>query len=351
MKRSLIFLLCYATAMNPASLLIISESGTYQIGTNLTYNSTSAADSIILINTSNVVLDLYNNVLTQGNPGTPMLAGIAVAPNVSNVKIKNGTINNITGSGLLVQSGDLGITIDSIATNSCTTGFNCQSASLVSVQNSASLFATTGNAFQVNASQFVNLNNIFAYSTSSDAILIQQGENCSVQNAIVTKGTGNGISITSKSDLITLDRIVTTSCQSNGINLSQSTNCLISNCNILNCAISGATAFNISNSNFLNVIGCKLLQNGTTNALTAINISGCNQSLFQDIMISSSINNNSLFGVFADLTNQIIFKNCNLISSYANGMVGFFLNSKNTTSTVFEDCSLANCVSFPSGLR
>lgn len=103
---SLVSAACYAPA------LTITASGLYELGEDITF-SPGASDSIILIQASDVTLDLGNRIIQQGD-ATAGVDGIIVAGGLTNVVIKNGTIRFVTGRGIAVGSGTSLLTIDTI---------------------------------------------------------------------------------------------------------------------------------------------------------------------------------------------------------------------------------------------
>ncbi len=118
MKLKLFFILILISYNIQAVFHTISTSGQYVYGEDVNFNPTTVNDSVILITTSSVLLDLNNHIITQGN----LIAGataITVADNLTNITIKNGTLASFTGTGIIVQSGCSEITIENILTVSC----------------------------------------------------------------------------------------------------------------------------------------------------------------------------------------------------------------------------------------
>jgi WD40 repeat protein len=175
----------YMTTYAPQ--LTINESGIYRLGTNITYNPLTINDDIILINSSNVTLDLAGFTLSQGNT-TAGLTGIEVAANVSNIYIMNGTISNLTGTALAIDGGCSRIFIENITT------FSCIAAG------------------------------IFLNGTASPII------NCGITHCDISNSF-TAINVVNVSDS-TIEHCFISSCSSRGISLSQCTNNVIKKCNI-----------------------------------------------------------------------------------------------------------------------
>ncbi len=115
----LIFLIVsYATPHLYAPYMTITQTGDYDISGDANYTPVGTNDTIVQISASNVSLNLGGHTLTQSNL-VAGLTGITVSPNLTNVSIKNGYIQNITGTGIGIGQGCARITIDNIATISC----------------------------------------------------------------------------------------------------------------------------------------------------------------------------------------------------------------------------------------
>lgn len=91
---------------NFCSVAVINSSGYYSIAASMAANPTSNDDSILRISASNVTVDLTKIVLSEVNGNAfAGLTGISIDSNVSNVTIRNGTIQNIIGNGISIGSG------------------------------------------------------------------------------------------------------------------------------------------------------------------------------------------------------------------------------------------------------
>jgi hypothetical protein len=138
MKKYLILFLLSSSSILYAPYLTITQPGDYTIGGDVIYSPAGINDSVVLITTNSVILDLGGRVLSQGNL-IDGLNGVVVNPNLQNVTIKNGTISNITGTGIGIGIGCNRVKIDSITTFSCDlrgVSLNGGTATTANVKNS-----------------------------------------------------------------------------------------------------------------------------------------------------------------------------------------------------------------------
>lgn len=144
---SLILIISLINTLYASQLL--DQPGEYNFGNGLTYTPTFINDSIVLITSSNVLLDLRHNILMQ-QPGdtTGGLNGITISPNLHNVTIQNGTLQSMTGAGILVGDGCSGIKILNMKIQGCnTTGvlFNGSTVGInIGLVDGCNIFTCTG---------------------------------------------------------------------------------------------------------------------------------------------------------------------------------------------------------------
>lgn len=99
--------------------IVISQPGTYTFS-GFTVSPTDANDSMIVVAANNVTIDLSGSIYTQDPLSLASeFNGITVLANMSNIGIKTGTIQGITGIGILVNEGCSNINVDNVATVSC----------------------------------------------------------------------------------------------------------------------------------------------------------------------------------------------------------------------------------------
>jgi hypothetical protein len=92
--------------------LTISAPGIYTLEYDL-FVPAPAPDTIIVINSSNVTLDLGGRRIALST-GVAVLNGILINPNLTDVTIKNGTVGPLTGQGITVSAGCSRITIENV---------------------------------------------------------------------------------------------------------------------------------------------------------------------------------------------------------------------------------------------
>lgn len=117
--RSLISAALLYTSSCCAPALIIDQPGFYTLGEGINYTA-GIGDSIISIQTNDVVLDLGGNTISQ--VGINSADGITIASGVDRITIQNGTISNVVNRGIFV---DTTISCDQIAIKNITFD-NCQ---------------------------------------------------------------------------------------------------------------------------------------------------------------------------------------------------------------------------------
>jgi WD40 repeat protein len=238
MKKVIAFIILGSSTINHAPQLTITEAGVYRLGSDITYNPTNTNDDIILINSSNVMLDLAGYTLSQGN-SVAGLTGIEVAANTSNVYITNGVISNLTGTALAVDGGCSRIFIENITTFSC------------------------------------NVFGIFLNGTNSAII------NCGITRCDLSNST-TAINIINISDT-TIEHCSISSCSSSGIALSGCTDNFIRKCNIRDVVSSTGNAYGIISAN-----------GGSNNSIE--------QSLVKNILTQASSFSNQSAGIAFDAT-------------------------------------------------
>lgn len=118
MKRILVIVLTVAYIQHlHAPLVTANTSGVYTLGNSIAYTPTTPGDSIILITANDVTIDLNGSVLSQENSFSSV-NGITINSGLSGITIKNGTLANLTGTGIQIQAGCSMILIDNIVTES-----------------------------------------------------------------------------------------------------------------------------------------------------------------------------------------------------------------------------------------
>ncbi|MBI2774409.1 hypothetical protein HYX58_00155 [Candidatus Dependentiae bacterium] len=94
--------------------LLINQPGKYKLGDSIISVPNITGDTIITISSSNVLFDFGGYTLSQGN-SVGNCTGIIINPNLSDIIIQNGCLQNITGTGILINQGCSKIKINNIA--------------------------------------------------------------------------------------------------------------------------------------------------------------------------------------------------------------------------------------------
>lgn len=101
---------------------VIDIPGLSFIGADVVANPTDPNDAIFCIQVSNVTLDLSGFNISQDLSNTVTgFNGIVVSPGLSNITIRNGTIQGLTGMGIIIGDGCTNITIENINVINCDT--------------------------------------------------------------------------------------------------------------------------------------------------------------------------------------------------------------------------------------
>lgn len=110
--------LCVQITMLYTAAFTITQAGLYELGEDIIFSPNISNDSIITISANDVMLDLGGHYITQGN-FLNNTHGITILPGFSNIFIKNGRIQNVTGKGIIISQACSNITIESVVTFSC----------------------------------------------------------------------------------------------------------------------------------------------------------------------------------------------------------------------------------------
>ncbi len=105
--------------------MIISQPGNYYLTGNVSFYPVNNPDAtpIITIASSNVTLDCNRVTLTQSSDNTTLdLHGIVIQEGLDHIKIHNGTIDTISGVGIIIHQGCSEITIENMKLSNCVQG-------------------------------------------------------------------------------------------------------------------------------------------------------------------------------------------------------------------------------------
>jgi hypothetical protein len=122
-KKGIFFLIVIQCAsFMQAAVITITQPGFYNFGQDIVFTPGAPNESAIEIKTSNVILD-FNEHLVLQNPFVPFpgINGITIDPNLQNIKIRNGTVALVTGTGIAVGEGVTGILLENMVVSLCAT--------------------------------------------------------------------------------------------------------------------------------------------------------------------------------------------------------------------------------------
>ncbi|HEX2977584.1 MAG TPA: hypothetical protein VHO47_00470 [Candidatus Babeliales bacterium] len=259
-----------------ATELTISQPGMYLLGDAIT-SSPAGADNIINITSSDVVLDLGGYVISQAN-ATANVAGIVVNPSLNDIVIRNGTIRNVTGTGIVLTSTDARIRISNILFE------NCASAGMTA----------DGSAGSINDIELTQCRFYGCSSTGTNVILWNNVNRSSIANCIID-GTSN-------TSLLT---------------------CL----NVRNCTASSFIDITIQN-------------NSSSGDFIGVDENICASNYFSNVINRNNRNTGNNFG-FSTRSTASIYNNCLVIQNSATNILRSF-NISGSLSTIFRQCQAVN---------
>jgi WD40 repeat protein len=253
-----------------APFTTITQTGDYDISGDISYSPVATNDTIIQISASNVRLNLGGHVISQGNL-TAGLNGISVNPNLTDITIQNGFIQNLTGTGVGIGQGCKRITIDGITTFSCDNrGINVSGVISAPIQNSVIKNCTLNGCCQGAAGDNV--------LTLSHCVNLQV-KDCSLnQNGIFLNPNGNQNTLDvaklmtcTQCDLFNLDandNLATSTIHV--FSLSDAWQCIIKNCTTHNTG-SAQDAFGAEIDGMNNILQQNIILNTYSTASTSSN--------------------------------------------------------------------------------
>ncbi len=103
------------------SAMNITQPGNYAIGQEIQFNASAADDTLIIIDSDNVNLDLSGHTIAQSNT-VDGVHGIIINSGHNNITVKNGVIYHVTGSGVVVNDNCENIMFQDLVINSCGNG-------------------------------------------------------------------------------------------------------------------------------------------------------------------------------------------------------------------------------------
>lgn len=319
---------------------LIDFSGIVVIGGDLV-----ESDTAIVIAANDVTLDLAGHIITSTGSD-----GIVIEPGLQNIKIMNGTISNVPGTGLVVGEGCSNISINSINILSCDTAamdFRGTSGNEI-IRSRLSNIQISQSSTSVTASEVIHLN--YTYDFQWQTGFIVENGNVSAPLSVVKIENSNRCSFLSvrvrdniASSLICFD-------------CATSQNCSFRSCIVVdNSGVSGFTGFLFNGSTSINHIceSCEVSSNLVTGSLTGplygyrfvqaqgIKLSGC--SAFNNVN-SGTLATSHIFGFYLDQAQACSFMRCNAFyntapNAGAHNAAGFFIGTTGGAGTGVKRCT------------
>ncbi|MBI2774412.1 hypothetical protein HYX58_00170 [Candidatus Dependentiae bacterium] len=393
MKQKNIYLLILSffisNNLTAASVAIIYDTpGHYLYSGGFSSAPTDPNDSMFIIRTNNITLDFGGNVFFQDQStlGVPGFNFIVVNPGFRNVNIVNGFAQGFTGTGIIVQDNNRGLTIDSMVLTGMTnadielqgtvtglTNISISNCSMATVNTSdhlavygikgtnINLLSLASNLQQVSQTSLTQtcigilLENVTSFGINNCRCLAQTAsqfaagivmKNCKeglVQNNLVYSSStvnGDGSDIANGYELDSCQRILVQNCQSSVGSASAGS------CNGFFAQNGDRNNFNgvlaQSNQGFLSASGI-LLSNEVNS-----NIQGC--TLRETFAITASATGILLMGC----------SNCNIQSNNILDSVGTFsfaiiddagASTSAITSNRAFNCGTGYAVTYPNGIQ
>jgi hypothetical protein len=276
-----------------ATPFVISTTGVYIFGENITFNPAAASQAII-ITTSAVTLDLQCFTLQQGN-ATAGVDGIRVNNGLKDVTIKNGRIANFTRAGITIQSSNLRTIIQNVTLLLCGV-------------RGIELLGSIGNLIQNAEIEHCMIDSCSQGAAGDFAFLVQQTNNCkisycNVRNCGVSSHTLSAMRLDTCTEL-----------KVNTITISDNTGS-----NVIGMQLLVPTS--------LTFIHCIIRANNATAALTGIDVSGATNQFntFTDCHVIGNSAGTNFIGInLAANTLNNIFENPTI--SWNNGASAFGIN-------------------------
>lgn len=375
MKRVLYFLSLALLGWPPlhAASWVLSTPGSYVLGNNITFNPASGPDSIILITSNDVTLDLAGRTIEQGNT-TANIDGIVINPGLSNITIKNGTIKNCSRVGFKINNGCSLLKSSDLRIDNCAvrgfeavgmlanpiTNFDFVDSVILrccqGVTGDAALFLQHCSGFRLTN---LRVSNHGSTSHNLSAVRIDNCSNARIKDIRANTNTASSelkaFDLSNTTDCIFMNCIarrnnpVATNALSVSYELQASTTC---NNNIfINCisfvntaATSGSTTlgFHVDQNNNDNLfLNCKVLENTSTSDCTGFLIASNMRNMFIDCLTrkNESTSGNAR-GFFLNACSETKLIRCIASEQKSAGAVGVGFDF-NTVTESFCKSSLA----------
>ncbi|OQA35346.1 MAG: hypothetical protein BWY54_00620 [Candidatus Dependentiae bacterium ADurb.Bin331] len=339
------FLVCFSFSINAVELTI-TQPGFHSLGNNLTVLPTGA-DTVINIASSDVIFDLNDYFISQGN-ATANVNCFVINSNLTDVTIQNGTVRSFSGRGVVVNTLCTRININNMRFETCGVGgiaFNGavgQAITLSDIRDcqfyNCSNGVTPGNLIDITSCNQININNIIIADTAALATISM----INLSSAVLCQL--NNIEIVNSTNAVQFVAIADTSGVENKY----------SNINIRGNSSGsgnfiGMSMLNLNASTFSNI--AIIANTSSAGSLTGLNLSNADNCRYISSIVEGNVGTTGFTGFsFLNNGNQNIATDCSVVSNSVTGLnaIATGFNLDNGNREVLKQCVASNNSS-PSG--
>ncbi len=281
------------TTATSGTVVTLDKPGRYLVESDLEFAPANNSVIGIQITSSNVTLDLNDCTLYQTGSGTSFTV-IKIATGLSNITVRNGKINSITGTGTHADTNCSNVRLREMSINGCSTQgmllSTCDNCLIMDIQITNCNTTSTNDPIGLelaSCTSITAIDSIFNNNTNTSGSGTAYGvkmtgcKNCNFQNCQANGNQGDiayGFSLTSSCESCTLRHCLannnvadggTTNDDCVGYYLNASKSCHLYNCDAnSNTSTSSAFGFKTINSNVCKFKACEAAYNSTTATTT-----------------------------------------------------------------------------------
>jgi parallel beta-helix repeat protein len=188
----------------PTIPLVIKKPGSYKLINDLK-TDTSTTTTLITIQSNNVRLNLNGRSLYLTSKSGKKVTGVYIQPECSNITIENGSINNITGKGVIVGQNSFNITLHHLVITGAQQGGiqlqdyvdttfinNCLIGNSISCdQTNIGIQLTKNNNITISNCSILDLNGTNKYNTYG--IFAKESHYCSYYDCVINGIKGKNV--------------------------------------------------------------------------------------------------------------------------------------------------------------
>ena len=209
---TIITYLSYNSLLYGMTTIVIPSPGIYNFGSPLEFALSGPDQSCIIIDSSDVILDLSNYSIRQATgfeqPGS---IGIFINPNLRNITIRNGTISDMDSFGIYVSDNNDTIKFENLIINNVTnagikldsmvTGFgirdiefdNVEVKNVFSINDDAACGILLKNVTRANFNRACIVSQIHSETGNCYGVKLKNCSTCFINNIISSNNEGGGL--------------------------------------------------------------------------------------------------------------------------------------------------------------